>query len=42
MALRQSVDSGIAYGISYIDLYEADIVNLPAIVGYAHEKLSVF
>ena len=41
-ALRQSVDIGIAYGISYIELYEADIVNLPAIAGYAHSKLSVF
>ncbi len=39
MSLRQSVDIGIAYGISYIELYEADIVNLPAIVDYAHAKL---
>ena len=40
-ALRQAVDIGIAYGISYIELYEADIVNLPAIASYAHAKLSV-
>ncbi len=40
-ALRQSVDIGIAYGISYIELYQKDVVNLPAVTSYAHSQLSV-
>lgn len=40
-ALTKTVDLGIAYGISYIELYENDVVNLPAVISYAHSQLSV-
>ena len=39
-ALKQSVDIGVAYGISYVEMYQTDIVNLPAVVNYAHSQLS--
>lgn len=40
-ALKKAVNVGIAYGISYIELYENDIVNLPAVISYAHSQLSI-
>ena len=41
-ALKKAINVGIAYGISYIELYENDIVNLPAVTSYAHSQLSVY
>ena len=39
-ALKKAVDIGIAYGISFIELYQSDIVNLPAVISYAHTELN--
>lgn len=39
-ALKQSIDIGIAYRVSYIELYQIDIINLPAVISYAHSQLN--
>jgi hypothetical protein len=39
-ALKRSVDIGTAYGVSYIEMYQTDVVNLPAVVNYAHSQLT--
>lgn len=38
--LRQSVDNGKAYGAKWIELYNADVANLPDVVAYAHTQLT--
>lgn len=39
-ALRRSVDIGLDYGMQYIEIYRVDILNLPAVVHYAHDALT--
>ncbi len=41
-ALKQAVDIGIAYGISYIELYQIDVLNLPEVISYAHSRLTAY
>jgi hypothetical protein len=40
IALVNSVDKGVAYGMNYIEIYRTDVVNLPAATHYAHTRLS--
>lgn len=40
IALVNSVDKGVAYGMNYIEIYRTDVVNLPAATHYAHIRLS--
>jgi hypothetical protein len=39
VALANSVDKGVAYGMNYIEIYRTDVVNLPAATHYAHTRL---
>jgi Beta-galactosidase len=41
VALVNSVDKGVAYGMKYIEIYRTDVVNLPAATHYAHTRLTV-
>lgn len=34
--LQRSVNIGVSYGMKYIEIYQTDIVNLPAAAAYAH------
>ena len=40
VALRESVDAAISYGEKYIEIYQLDVVNLPAVITYAHNVLT--
>jgi Beta-galactosidase len=37
--LHKSVDDGVAYGMNYIEIYQLDVLNLPAEITYAHNAL---
>jgi hypothetical protein len=37
--LHESVNDGFAYGMNYIEIYQVDVLNLPAEIAYAHEVL---
>ncbi len=37
--LHQSVNDGFAYGMNYIEIYQVDVLNLPAEITYAHNVL---
>jgi hypothetical protein len=37
-SLQNLVNAGVAYGVSYIELYEVDVINLPAVIAYAHSR----
>ncbi len=38
--LRQSIATGAGYGMKYIEIYEQDVIHLPAVIRYAHEVLT--
>lgn len=38
--LRQSIATGAGYGMTYIEIYEQDVIHLPAVIRYAHELLT--
>lgn len=40
VALTQSVDIGLGYGLSHIEIYQRDVINLPAVITYAHNALT--
>jgi hypothetical protein len=40
IALVNSVDKGVAYGMKYIEIYRTDVVNLPDATHYAHIALT--
>jgi hypothetical protein len=40
IALVNSVDKGVAYGMKYIEIYRTDVVNLPAATHHAHTVLT--
>ena len=40
LALRKSVDKGVSYGMNYIEIYQIDVINLPAIITYAQFTLT--
>lgn len=37
--LHNSINNGNAYGTNYLEIYETDVVNLPAEIAYAHDLL---
>lgn len=37
--LHKSVNAGFAYGMNYIEIYQVDVLNLPAEIAYAHNVL---
>jgi hypothetical protein len=37
--LHKSVDDGVAYGMNYIEIYQLDVLNLPAEITYSHNAL---
>jgi hypothetical protein len=39
VALRKSINNGLEYGIKYLEIYQTDVINLPAIIRYAHDAL---
>ncbi len=41
IALRKSIDNGVAYGMKYIEIYHTDVLNLPTVVNYAHIALAL-
>jgi hypothetical protein len=40
VALTKSIDLGLTYDLSYIEIYQADVVTLPEVITYAHEALT--
>jgi hypothetical protein len=38
-SLQRSIDIGAAYGVNYVEVYEVDVLNLPAVITYAHSVL---
>jgi hypothetical protein len=38
--LRESIDVGLAYGMRYIEIYEEDVLHQPAVIRYAHDRLT--
>lgn len=38
-SLQRLVDTGAAYGVGYIELYEVDVINLPTVIAHAHSVL---
>jgi len=38
-ALRKSVNNGVSYGEKFIEIYQTDVLNLPGVIGYAHDVL---
>lgn len=38
--LQASVDMGVSYGMNYLEIYQVDVANLPAIITYAHTALT--
>jgi hypothetical protein len=40
VALHNSVDLGVSYGMKYIEIYQADVNNLPEVVSYAASILA--
>jgi hypothetical protein len=39
LALTLSVTFGIAYGEKFVEIYQTDVVNLPAVITWAHNAL---
>jgi hypothetical protein len=39
VSLQRLVDTGAAYGLGYIELYEVDVINLPTVIAHAHSVL---
>jgi hypothetical protein len=37
--LTNSINTGLSYGMKYIEIYQPDVINLPAVISYAHSKL---
>lgn len=37
--LHESVNAGYSYGMDYLEIYQTDVVNLPAEIAYAHNLL---
>lgn len=37
--LHRAIDAGVGYGMKYIEIYQADVVNLPDEIAYAHAAL---
>ncbi len=37
--LTTAVNAGIAYHTKYQEIYQIDVINLPAVISYAHSKL---
>jgi len=37
--LHKSVNLGVSYGMNYIEIYQTDVLNLPAEITYAHNVL---
>lgn len=38
--LKKAVDIGVSYGVRFIEIYQRDVINLPAVIRYAHEALT--
>ena len=38
--LTASVNAALSYGLSYIEIYQKDVLNLPAVITYAHDALA--
>ncbi len=38
--LTTSVDAGLSYGVNYIEIYQMDVLKLPAVITYAREALT--
>ncbi len=39
-SLMKAIDSGVSYHINYLEIYEEDVLNLPAGITYAREQLA--
>ncbi|PYK08118.1 MAG: hypothetical protein DME65_14710, partial [Verrucomicrobia bacterium] len=39
IALTNSIDKGVAYGMNYVEIYRTDVAHLPAATHYAHITL---
>jgi hypothetical protein len=39
VALTESVDAGVSYGMKFIEIYQSDVINLPEAITYAHDLL---
>jgi hypothetical protein len=39
VALTESVDNGVSYGMKFIEIYQTDVINLPTVITYAHDAL---
>ncbi len=37
--LHQTIENGVGYGMKYIEIYQTDVLNLPAEITYAHSAL---
>jgi hypothetical protein len=37
--LKRTIDVGLAYKMKYIEIYQQDVLHLPAVIRYAHESL---
>ncbi|CAN5594040.1 hypothetical protein BH20VER3_BH20VER3_18680 [soil metagenome] len=37
--LRKAIDAGLSYGLSFLEIYQTDVINLPGEIAYAHGKL---
>jgi hypothetical protein len=40
LALTRSINVGLTYQLNYIEIYQKDVVNLPAVITYAHDALT--
>jgi hypothetical protein len=40
LALQNAIDMGLPYGLNYIEIYQIDVANLPAVITYAYSALS--
>jgi hypothetical protein len=38
--LRRAIDTGVSYGMRYLEIYRQDVINLPSEIQYAHEVLT--
>lgn len=38
--LNTAVDAAVSYGLSYIEIYQKDVLNLPGVITYAHSALT--
>jgi hypothetical protein len=37
--LHNAIDAGYAYGMQYLEIYQTDVINIPAEITYAHDLL---